>query len=613
MHTSQGPDLKFRCPLWSGLLSGAIVSGPLSCLMFAPICILLAPRFRYPAWDTYITLCLVVTLGGTLIGGLGVLAYTVSVYRNGFSGYNFWGNYSMVLWEEITHVEPVKYIGSPYLKVFFEGSDDPIWLPLTLVEQNKFDAAVIEYAPELNPLRRALLGNFTPSVSKNESQTSPISSVKGFKNLIEILTQAAQDRQTSIKLFLHLIVHPQQLIKLIHNHYFKKQESLYPQPWIQPTVFPAVPMPNTFGYQKRQHFYECSQLELRERLEQDPLGVELVWTPDSTNLQPPEEVPFLYEVVQSGKLNILKQQVGQYLLVTVIFGFLILGDIISAVKIGKWDFGNQFRLILFISVGIIPLLQTAWSIRQLQVMKPENKSKWTHEINFLSWIEIQKTPWTELLLGCIILVGIVQSIMGIQAISNPAFSPIFTVGIVKPDVWSGESWRLLTGTLIHGNVVHFFFNFFALREFAKLIEVLTHSFYVPIVFMLSALVGSLLSLAMLPDATSVGSSGGILGLLGFLCILMLKQRKYFPLAIVQMLFVDVIYIAVMGLVGYQFIDNAAHFGGFMTGMLLAILLLPSGKYLIPAVPSVWVKILAAITTVLLFGTTVFSVLKMLVF
>jgi membrane associated rhomboid family serine protease len=456
------------------------------------------------------------------------------------------------------------------------------------------------------------LGNFTPSVSKNEPQISNASPVKGFRDLMETLIQTAQDFESSIKLFLSLIVHPQQLVKTIHTYYFATQESLHPQPWMQPTVFPTVPTPNTFGYQKRQHYYECSQLELRGRLEQDPLGIELVWTPDSTHLQPPEEIPFLYETVQSSKLNLLKQQQGSSFIYTVLFGVLILGKIGSATNMGKGNSGSQFYMLLLVNFGLIPLLQNSWSIRQIQAMKPENVSKWIAETRFWKWIGPQKKPWTELLLGCIVLVGIVQSIVGIQAISNLTLSPLITAGIVKSAVWSGEGWRLLTGTLIHGNVVHFVFNFLAMWGLAKLVEVLTHSFYVPIVFMLSALMGSLLSLALLPDATSVGASGGIMGLLGFLIVLMLKQRKYFPLAIVQMLLVDVVYIAAMGLVGYQVIDNAAHFGGFMAGMLLATLLIPSGKHLIPVVPSKLIKLLAALTTVLLLGTTVFSVFKMLI-
>lgn len=612
MNASQDPDLKFRCPLRSSLLLGLVGSGLFSCLMCAPICILLAPRFRYPAWDVYIILCLLGTLLGTLLSGVSAFVYKVSVHRNGIYGYNFWGNYSMVLWDEITHVEPVKYIGFPYLKVFFEGSTDPIWIPLFLVQQDKFVTVVVEYAPELNPLRRALLGNVTPSVSQNEPQSSNLSSVKSFRDLTEALAQTAQDFERSIKLFLSLIVRPQQLVKTIHTYYFATQGSPYLQPWMQPNVFPTVPTPNTFGYQKRQNYYECSQLELCERLKQDPLGIDLVWTPESTHLQPPEEIPFLYEIVQSCKLTLLKQQQGSSFIYTVLFGVLILGKIVSAPNMGKVNSSSQFYMLLLVNFGLIPLLQNSWSIRQIQAMKPENVSKWIAETRFWKWIGPQKTPWTELLLGCIVLVGIVQSAVGIQAISNLNRSPIVTAGIVKSAVWSGEGWRLLTGTLLHGNLVHFLFNFLALWGLAKLVEVLTHPFYVPIVFMLSALMGSIASLALFPDATSVGASGGIMGLLGFLIILMLKQRKYFPLAIVQMLLVDVIYIAAIGLVGYQIIDNAAHFGGFMAGMLLATLLIPSGKNLIPVVPSSLIKLLAAITTLLLFGTTVFSVLKMLI-
>jgi membrane associated rhomboid family serine protease len=352
---------------------------------------------------------------------------------------------------------------------------------------------------------------------------------------------------------------------------------------------------------------------LYRQLEQDPQQVNLVWIPESTHLQPPEEIPFLYQIIQSHKLTLLRQEQGISFICTAIFGFFILGNIASAAKTGKWNSSSQFNMLMFVNFGIIPLLQNTWSIRQIQTMKLENISKWISEIRFWRWIDTKNIPWTKLLLNCTILVGIVQFLVSIQSISYPDRSPILTAGIVKSDVWSGEIWRLLTGTLLHGNLIHFCFNFLALWGLARLVEVLTHPLYVPIVFIFSALMGSIMSLALLPETTSVGASGGIMGLLGFLIILTLKQRKYFPSAIVQMLLVNVVYIVATGVVGYQIIDNAAHFGGFMAGMLLASLFIPSGKTLIPTVTSSLTKLLAAVTTMLLFGTTVFSVFKMLIF
>jgi membrane associated rhomboid family serine protease len=594
------------------MLCGAVGTGLVGCLIFAPLVLLMTPSFRYPVWVVYITLVLFGVLLGVLIGGICAFAYPVSVRRDGIYGYNFWGNYSMVLWDEIIDIQPIKWLGFPYLKAFFEGSTAPLWIPLFLAEQNKFVAAVVERAPEGNPLRRALLGDFSISAASNQRRSSNIFSAKDSKNLTESLTQAAEDIKNSSELFLHLMVHPRQLRQTIHTYYFATQNSSHPQPWMQPMVFPNVPISNTFGYQKRKKNYACSQQELRRQLERDPQQITLVWTPDSTRLQPPEEIPFLYETVQSRKLTLLKQQQGLSFLYIVMFGFSILVNVASAVKTGKWNFSSQLNLLMFVNFGLIPLFQNTWAIRQLQAMKLENMSKWISEIRFWKWIGIQKTPCTKLLLNCIILVGIVQFLVSIQTISHVNHSPIITAGIVKSAVWSGEGWRLLTGTLLHGNLIHFFFNFLVLWGLAMLVEVLTHPFYVPIVFVLSALMGSIMSLALLPETTSVGASGGIMGLLGFLIILTLKQRKYFPGAIVQMLLVNVVYIAAMGVVGYQIIDNAAHFGGFMAGMLLATLLIPSGKMLIPAVTSSLSKLLAAITTIMLFGTTIFSVFKMLI-
>jgi membrane associated rhomboid family serine protease len=607
MNTSQDPDLKFRCSLRMGVLSGIVWTGLVSCLMFAPLCFLLN-SIRYPAWGVYIILCSVGLLFGMIVGGFYSFAYPISVRRDGIYGYNFWSSYSMVLWDEIIDIEPIQYLGFSYLKAFFEGSTAPLWIPLFLAKQDKFVTAVVERAPEGNPLRRALLGDFRTSAASNQRRLL----AKNSETLMEFLSQAAEDFEDLIKSFLRLIAHPQQLRKAIHTHYFTTQSLPHSQPWMQPTVFPNVPIPNTFGYQKRKKNYACSQQELRRQVERDPQRINLVWTPESTRLQPPEEISFLYQIVQSHKLTLLKQQQGLSFLYTAMFGFLILGGIASATKTETWNSNSQFNLLMFINLGLIPLFQNTWSICQLQTMKLENMSKWISEIRFWRWVGIQKTPWTKLLLNCIILVGIVQFLASIQTTSHLNSSPVMTAGIVKSAVWSGEGWRLLTGTLLHVNLIHFCFNLLALWGLAMLVEVLTHPLYVPIVFMLSALMGSIMSLALLPETTSVGASGGIMGLLGFLVILTLKQRKYFPSAIVQMLLINVVYITVMGVAGYQIIDNAAHFGGFMGGMLLATLLIPSGKTLIPAVTSSLTKVLAAISTMLLFGTTVFSVFKMLI-
>jgi hypothetical protein len=251
MNTSQDPDLKFRCSLWTGMLSGIVWGGLTCCLMSAPLCFFLTPRFRYPAWSVYITLCLFGLLFGVIAGGFYALTCPVLVRRDGICGYNFWGSYSMVLWDDFIDIKSINCLGFSYLKASFEGSTAPLWIPLFLTEKNKFAAAVIEHAPEGNPLRGALSGDFRTSATSDKPLSLSRSLPKDSQNLMESLTQSAKDFKHLIVLSLHLMIHPHQLCQTIYTYYFTIQSPPHPQPWMQPTIFPTVPISNTFGYQRR--------------------------------------------------------------------------------------------------------------------------------------------------------------------------------------------------------------------------------------------------------------------------------------------------------------------------------------------------------------------------
>jgi membrane associated rhomboid family serine protease len=251
-------------------------------------------------------------------------------------------------------------------------------------------------------------------------------------------------------------------------------------------------------------------------------------------------------------------------------------------------------------------------------------------VRYEEWMRNFKASWTWALVGCIALVYTVQIIVGFEFLSNrpysaievgeilsqaawqgEVYSAIEAAGIVKQAVWQGEVWRLMTGTLLHGNLIHFLFNAIALLGLGKLVEAIAHRVYLPIIFLISALSGSLFSLIFLPDATSVGASGGILGLLGFLVVLAWKQRQYLPLAFGRMLLVNVVYIVAIGFLAREIIDNAAHFGGFVAGLLLGILLIPNSERTIsPRLSFLLIKG-SMLAGILILSFTMVSAIKML--
>jgi membrane associated rhomboid family serine protease len=148
------------------------------------------------------------------------------------------------------------------------------------------------------------------------------------------------------------------------------------------------------------------------------------------------------------------------------------------------------------------------------------------------------------------------------------------VGLVKDAVRHGQLWRLLTAGALHVNPWHLIGNVAALSALGRMVEVLAHWSRLAIVFLLSILSGSLFSLLLLPEATSVGASGGLMGLLGFLLVLGTRVSNGVPPRFVRSLMGGVLWVAATGIIAYAFIDNAAHLGGLLAGVGLGLVLVP---------------------------------------
>ena len=145
-----------------------------------------------------------------------------------------------------------------------------------------------------------------------------------------------------------------------------------------------------------------------------------------------------------------------------------------------------------------------------------------------------------------------------------AFGALF-----RPAVAAGEYWRLLSATFLHGSFDHLVGNAVALFILGMLCE---HAFgrrQFVVLYVASALGGSLLSLLWSPGP-SVGASGAIFGLQGAAIALFRRQRDRLLVRdrrIGVVLIVWAIYTVLGGLTS-AYIDNGAHIGGLATGWLV---------------------------------------------
>ena len=165
------------------------------------------------------------------------------------------------------------------------------------------------------------------------------------------------------------------------------------------------------------------------------------------------------------------------------------------------------------------------------------------------------------------------SILGILAIIylislvTDSNTLVYNFGVNKLLVRSGEVYRLLTGTFIHVDLLHFLCNAYALYMIGNMVEGYYGKKKFITIYLVSALSGSLLSIAMF-EGFSIGASGAIFGLLGSLLYFGYHYRVYFGNVILGRIIPIIIINLLIGF-SVSTIDNFAHIGGLIGGFLIS--------------------------------------------
>ena len=130
---------------------------------------------------------------------------------------------------------------------------------------------------------------------------------------------------------------------------------------------------------------------------------------------------------------------------------------------------------------------------------------------------------------------------------------------------SGQWWRLFTVMVLHAGVLHFAVNSWALWIFGPVLEQLLGRVRFSLLYLVSGLSASALSLSLRHTELAVGASGAIFGLLGALIAFFLRRRSH-PGSQGQLRNLLVV-LAVNLLLGARIpgVDNVAHIGGLLGG------------------------------------------------
>lgn len=140
-----------------------------------------------------------------------------------------------------------------------------------------------------------------------------------------------------------------------------------------------------------------------------------------------------------------------------------------------------------------------------------------------------------------------------------------------PVLTSTEPWRMLTSGFVHSmpSPLHLLLNMYTLYLFGRMLEPLLGPWRMLVLFLLSAVGGSLGVLLLgPPNVLVIGASGGVFGLFGALFIF-LRHFKRNITPIVVLIVINLAFGFLVGGIAWE-----AHVGGLITGALVSLAMLP---------------------------------------
>lgn len=133
----------------------------------------------------------------------------------------------------------------------------------------------------------------------------------------------------------------------------------------------------------------------------------------------------------------------------------------------------------------------------------------------------------------------------------------------------GEFYRLITCAFLHADILHLLFNCYALYVIGSQVESFFGKTKYLIIYFGSAITASLLSICA-TNNFSLGASGAIFGLLGAILYFGYHYRIYLGNIIRSQIIPIIVLNLLLGFV-VSGIDNAAHIGGLIGGILISMI------------------------------------------
>ncbi len=136
-----------------------------------------------------------------------------------------------------------------------------------------------------------------------------------------------------------------------------------------------------------------------------------------------------------------------------------------------------------------------------------------------------------------------------------------------------EYWRIFTAMFLHGNLLHWAANCWALYQLGMLFEVMFGSVRFLTTYFVTGACASIAS-SLFTHGASVGASGAILGILGAFIFSIRRSPQWRHEPWTRSLIAQLVFWAVLNIIlGFSvaYIDNVAHIAGLVSGLILGFI------------------------------------------
>ncbi|WP_051329865.1 rhomboid family intramembrane serine protease [Niveispirillum irakense] len=150
-------------------------------------------------------------------------------------------------------------------------------------------------------------------------------------------------------------------------------------------------------------------------------------------------------------------------------------------------------------------------------------------------------------------------------------------GNYGPLTVSGEWWRLVTYAFLHMDLWHLLINLWALTGIGRLTERLYGRWRYAGLYLVLAAIAGMVSLSWHPSVVSIGASGAIYGVFGLFLGYLGRHFRRVPVSLIWAHWPSTLVFVIFSLLnGMQQsgVDNAAHVGGLLGGLLLGLVAAP---------------------------------------